>query len=793
MNKLRLALAATTATALALAQPAAARAQDVDRTVLPIRPALNAQIGRTPADSRPADYGSVRAPAGAPNILLVMVDDMGFGAASTFGGPTPTPNLDRLAAHGLRYNNFHTTAICSPTRAALLTGRNHHAVGFGHLADLAVGYPGYDAEFPASAATVARVLHDNGYSTAFFGKHHNTPAFETQGSGPFDDWPTHLGFDYFYGFVAGDNDQWHPHLYRGTVPADAPSRDILDKRLADDAIRWLHNQKAAGPDKPFLIYWAPGSTHAPHQAPADWIARFKGRFDQGWDKLRVETLARQKAMGVVPRDAKLTPRPAEIPAWDSLSPELKRVYAREMEVYAGQLAYFDFQFGRMLDELQRMGQLDNTLVVFIAGDNGASAEGGPRSSTNELGTMSNGLRETDQQFAAAIDQLGGPRSYGNYAVGWALAMDTPFPWFKQIASHRGGNSNGLVISWPEKIPTDKRVRTGFGHVNDIYPTLLEAAGVPAPRVVDGVEQQKIDGVSLVPTFTDPAADNHHTQYFEIGGTRAIYHDGWLAGTTPQRMPWDEKPAPPRPVTWELYDLRHDFSQATNLAAREPKRLAEMIALFDAEAKRNHVYPIDDRPNTIRGVATQSIRPNIGRTHFTYWGGDVSVSSLAAPSFTGRSFSLEAAIDGPADASGALAAVGSWFGGWGFYLDKGRPTAVEAFSQLPGDSYTVASDTPVPAGPSKVKFDFASDGGVYAGGELSISIDGRPVAHGRIPRTIAIVAGNGETFDTGRDTGVPVSEPFGAAPFSGTISRVDVDLGPPPKGPARAAAPAESAR
>lgn len=784
----RLALAASTAIALCLVQPPPARADGLDRNVLPIRPPLKAQIADEAANSQPAPLGPVRAPAGAPNIVLIMMDDVGFSAASTFGGPTPTPSLDRLAARGLRYNNFHTTAICSPTRASLLTGRNHHAVGQGHLVDLAAGYPGYDGRFPASAATLARVLRDNGYSTAFFGKHHNAPGFEAPGAGPFDDWPTRLGFDYFYGFVAGDIDQWSPRLFRDTSQVDdgvETSKDLLDKRLADDAIRWMHNQDAAAHDKPFLIYWAPGSTHAPHQAPADWIARFKGRFDQGWDRLREETLARQKALGVVPRETRLTARPPEIPAWSTLSPQLQRVYARQMEVYAAQLAYFDAQVGRMLDELERMGELDNTLVVFIAGDNGASAEAGPHSTTNELGAMANRVRETDEQLAASMADMGGPRSYGGYAAGWAHAMDTPFPWFKQIASHLGGTTNGMVVSWPSKVAHDGRIRSGFAHVTDVFPTLLDAAGVPAPRTVDGVEQQVVDGVSLAPTFTDPAADNHPTQYFEIGGTKAIYHRGWLANTAPARMPWDERPSAPQPETWELYDLRHDFSQSRNLARSQPRRLAEMVALWDAEARRNKVFPIDDRPNTVRGAANRTWRPNAGKSQFTYWG-EVSVAGPSAPSLVGRSFSVEAQIDAPADTTGALAAVGSWFGGWGFYLDKGRPVAVQAYSQLPGDTFKVAAASPAPAGVSKIRFDFASDGGVYAGGELSIWIDGRKVGQGRIPKTVAQIAGNGETFDIGRDTGVPVAEAYGRAPFAGAIRRVDITLGAPPTGLAAAA-------
>jgi arylsulfatase len=770
--------------ALLVLHPPTAHAQAQDRSVLPIPPAPFAgKVGPSPAESTPSWPVPVTAPAGAPNVLLIMTDDVGFGAASTFGGPVPTPNLDKLAARGLRYNNFHTTAICSPSRASLLTGRNHHMVGYGNLQDIASGYPGYDNEIPRSAATVARILGGNGYSTAYFGKDHNVPKREGSAAGPFDQWPIGLGFDYFYGFLGGDADQWSPRLFRNTTQVDdsvETSTDILEKRLTDDAITWLHNQKAAAPDRPFFIYYTPGSTHAPHQAPADWIARFHGAFDEGWDRMRAETFARQKAMGVVPADTKLTPRPTEVPAWDSLSPEMKRVNARDMEVYAAQLAYEDAQFGRLIDELQRMGQFDNTLVIFIEGDNGASAEAGPRPMTNEIGRISNRLNETDAQLAAALPEVGGPRDYGNYSVGWTYALNTPFKWFKQIASHLGGMRNGMVLCWPAQIQAQGQMRTHFADLTDILPTILDAAHVPAPTRVDGVDQQRIDGVSLAPTFTDPKADDHHTQYFEINGNEAIYHDGWMASTTPVYMPWDTKLLPPgadTPRHWELYDLHSDFSQADDLAASHPDKIKEMVALFDEEARRNHVYPIDDRPLPLH-IDMKQLASSLARTDFVYWGKDVSVTQAAAPSFAARSFSVTATVDiPPKGADGVLLAYGSWFGGWSFFLKDDKPVAVEAASQLPGDQFRIAASNPVPPGPAVITYDFESDGGPLSGGAMTISINGKVAASGRIGKTINTVSGLGETLDIGRDTGAPVTDEYGRGEFTGTIDKVEVKLGP----------------
>jgi arylsulfatase len=764
-----------------------------DAAVLPRPPkGFKGKLAPTEPASTPSYTSPIRAPQGAPNILLIMTDDVGFAAASTFGGPIPTPNLDGLAAHGLKFNEFHTTAICSATRAALLTGRNHHAVGTGDLSDIAEPYPGYAGEIPKSAATIARVLRDDGYNTAMFGKHHNTPTYQRSVAGPFDQWPTGLGFEYFYGFVAGDSDQWRPALYDGTTLVDGSHRDsryILDRDLADRAIEWLHNQKAAAPDKPFFMYYAPGSAHAPHQAPAEWIAKFHGKFDEGWDKLREEILARQKAMGIVPADADLAQRPQGIPAWDGLSAEEKRISARYMEAYAAMLAFQDAQIGRLLDEMKRMGVADNTLVVFIEGDNGASGEGGPKGTLNELaGTLSpgEGVGEDTQWLSKNLDIIGGPKSYAVYPIGWALALDTPFPWVKQIASHLGGVRNGLVVCWPDRIKAQGELRTQYHHVIDIMPTLFEAAHIKAPVSVDGISQQRIDGVSMVYTFDAPdAPSTRHTQYYEMLGNRGIYHNGWLANTTPRNMPWNISKLRPGTDTatygWELYDLQTDFSQAHDLAARDPKRLKDMQVLFDAEARRNDVYPIHDSGLGFRGV--QQVRASgPPRTHYVFWGKNISLPGTSGPPIFALPFSLEADLDIPeGGANGVIVAAGSLFGGWSFYLKNGRPVAYGAVSQLPGQQFRVAAEKPIPPGAHQLRFDFDASG---KGGEMRISVNGTEVARGDVPMRPFILAGGGETFDIGRDRNAPVTDDYqNEGVFTGEIKKVVVDVKLPPGAPA----------
>ena len=756
--------------------PLAAVAQTTGEVVLPKPPEPFAgKIGTTYADSTQAFPKPVQAPANAPNILLILTDDVGFAAASTFGGPIATPALDRLAANGLRYTRFHTTAMCSPTRAALLTGRNHHAVGTGIVLDTASGYPGYSGQIPDSATTVADVLRLNGYNTAFFGKHHNTPQGQDDpNSGPFDLWPTGLGFQYFYGFMGGDTNQWRPRLYRGTAPAEMPKMDVtLDHYLAQDLIQWVHGQKAAAPDKPFLAYFAPGSAHAPHQAPAEWIARFKGKFDQGWDRLREESLARQKAAGIAPKNTLLTPRPEGIPAWASLSDDQRRAYSHMMEVFAGMLAYQDNQVGTVLDELQRMGQLDNTLVIFIEGDNGGSPEGDATGSMNELGTLANGMKEDTAWLLSQMPKMGGPDSYQVFPVGWAWATNSPFQWTKQVGSHLGGTRNGMVISWPAKIKDKGSIRNQFAHVNDIMPTILEAVGVPAPDVVDGVRQQKIDGVSLVYSFGAPKAPERHTrQYFELLGNRAIYDNGWMASTTPGRLPWKSGKSAglPTDYKWELYNLNADFSQARDLAKSEPGRLAALQQAWDEEAKANNVYPLDDRQGLARA---SSMRLPEAKTA-VYWGSGISVAQSKAPPINIRSFTINADVTVPeGGARGVLVASGSQFGGWSFGFQDGRPFAAHAASQKPEDQFRIAADRVVAPGAHRLTYDYKLSGFPGQGGMMTISLDGQEIVSGRIGRTAYVAAGLGETFDIGRDTGEMVVKMPEGTEFNGSIARIEV--------------------
>ena len=763
-----------------MATSTAGAAQTVEqRSELPIRPpAFDGVIGENVAQSRPNWTPVVRAPDHAPNVLVVMTDDVGFAASSTFGGPVPTPALDQLARQGLRYNRFHTTGICSPSRAALLTGRNHHMVGTGALVDMPAGYPGYTGEIPDSAATIARVLSLNGYTTAMFGKHHNVPAWEASAAGPFTHWPTGLGFDYFFGFIGGDTDQFKPALYRGVTRVDLSAEgELLDKRLADDAIRWVHNQKAAEQDKPFFIYYAPGTAHAPHQAPEAYIARLRGQFDRGWDTLRQETFERQQRMGLLPGNARLTPRPPQIPAWASLSADEKRVYARMMEVFAATLSYQDTQVGRLLDEIERMGLGENTLVMFIAGDNGGSAEAGNIGMSNEMGRLANDAQDDIPWLAANMDLMGSEKLYQNYPAGWAWATNTPFQWTKQIASHLGGTRNGFVVRWPDGIKAQDEVRTQYAHLIDLMPTILEATGIPTPRTVNGVEQQRIDGISLIPSFDGPNSSSR-TQHYELMGSRAIYKDGWLANTHPIRMPWEDQPASgiDPSYIWELYDLSHDYSQSRDLSAQNPAKLREMQELFDAEAKRNRVYPLDDRFAMLRVRDVAAAHPKT-RKSYTYWGSDTSVMAAAAPNIAGQSFTLTADVTlDRADASGVLAAYGSWFGGWSFYLKDGRPKVVQAVSRRPEDIFDIAGTEPIGPGAHKIAFAFTSDGGIRAGGTMRIMVDGKLAAEGRIPRTILMAAGNGETFDIGRDTGEPVTEDYGDSTFDQwTISQINFDL------------------
>ena len=759
--------------ALALAT-ASALAQDV----LP-RPAepFAGKIGTTYADSTAAFPAPVTAPAGAPNVVLVLTDDVGFGAASTFGGAIPTPHLDQLADEGLRFNRFHTTAMCSPTRAALLTGRNHHAVGNGIVANLTTGFPGYNNLMPKSAATIAEVLRQHGYNTAMFGKHHNAPEAHVSAAGPFDMWPTGLGFEYFFGFMAAETNQFTPALYRGITPVPTLEEGVLDKALADDAIHWLHQQQAAAPGKPFFMYYATGTAHAPLQAPADWIARFKGKFAGGYDRMREEVVERQKRMGLVPADTVNTPRPEEIAAWDALTPEQKKINERFMEVYAAMLAYQDEQVGRLFAEIGRMGLRDNTLVIFIEGDNGAAAEGGMHGSMNPMSNFANGTQESEATLLANLERIGGPEAVAQYGYGWTWATNAPFRLAKQYASHLGGTRNGMVVSWPQRIKSSG-IRTQFSHVTDIAPTIYEAAGVTAPDTVNGVEQQPMDGSSLLYAFDNAdAPERHDTQYFEMMGNQAIYHQGWLASTTPAIAPWARdrrNDTLPSQYPWELYDLRADFSQAHDLASAHPEKLAQMKALFLEEARRNQVLPLDNRLSMERFLAASSQHRKADR--YTYWGAGVSVPAVSAAPILNRSFTISAELDVPAPAQGVVLALGSRFGGWSFFVQDGTPVALMAASQLEGDQSRVVASGRLPAGKSVLSYQFVSDGGVNAGGEMRISVDGREIGRGRIARTISKLPEMTDTLDIGFDADTPVTAEYrDGGRFNGTLSRVDVRI------------------
>jgi len=748
--------------------------------VLPIpQPSFQGKIGITYQESKPDFPAPITAPKNAPNVLLVLLDDVGFGQASTFGGPVETPNLTRLAEKGLRYNQFHTTALCSPTRAALLTGRNHHSVGTGVVEELGTGFPGYTTILPKSAATVAEVLRQNGYNTAAFGKWHNTPDYETSAVGPFDRWPTWLGFEYFYGFLGGDTNQWSPALVENTKRVAPPINNPdyhLTPDLVDHAITWIRSQQSIAPDKPFFTYLATGATHAPHHAPKAWIDKYKGKFDQGWDKLREQTFVRQKQLGVIPANAQLTPRPKELPAWDSLSKEDQKIYAHEMEVFAGFLAHTDDEVGRLINAIDQIGELDNTLVFYIVGDNGASAEGGLAGSINELRVF-NKVPESREQLLASLNDLGSPKTFNHYHAAWAWAGTTPFQWTKQIASHFGGTRNPLIIAWGNQIKDRGGIRNQFHHVIDITPTILDAAGITVPTEVDGVKQQKLEGTSLVYTFDNSDAPSHHkTQYFEMFGNRAIYDEGWVAAARHPRLPWQGTiDADFQQDPWELYNIEEDFSEANNLAAENPKKLEKLQKLFLSEARQYQVLPLDDRLSE-RFDVTSRPSPAAGRTTFTYYPGLAPIPEGSAPSLKNRSFSITADVEIPeSGAEGVLLTQGGRFAGWGFFLEDSKPTYLYNF--VNAERYKIQSPEKLPSGKSTIRFDFDNDGGeVGAGGTGKLFINDQQVAEGRIEKTVPYRLALDETFDVGRDTGTPVVETYQVPfAFTGHLQKVTLNL------------------
>jgi arylsulfatase A-like enzyme len=751
-----------------------------DRTVLPIPEPVNPPI--TVFDVRnatPPPRFQVKAPQKAPNVLIVLIDDMGFGQSSAFGGPIHMPTVERLAGEGLRYNEFHTTALCSPTRAALLSGRNHHVNNFGSIAETATAFPGQTGQRPNSVAPLAEILRLNGYSTAAFGKSHETAAWEVSPSGPTDRWPTRSGFDKFYGFIGGETNQWAPLLYDGmnqVEPSHDPHYHFMTD-MTDQAIAWMRYEKSLTPDKPFFIYFAPGATHAPHHVPKEWIAKYKGKFDQGWDAVREATLARQKQLGVVPPETKLAPKPEAIKDWTTLTPDEKKLFAREMEVFAGFGEYADTEIGRLIDALGEIGQLDDTLVFYIVGDNGASAEGGMNGLFNEM-TYFNGVHESVGDILKHYDELGSPTTYGHYAAGWAVAGDSPFEWTKQVASSYGGTRNGMVIHWPKGIAAKGEVRSQWHHVIDIAPTILEVAGLPEPKSVDGTVQTPIEGVSLAYTFADAKAPSRHTtQYFEIFGNRSIYNDGWLAGTV-HRAAWEFKPRTTlEKDTWELYDTRTDFSLANDLAAKNPEKLKELQDLFLKEAVKYHVLPLDDR--TLERLNPALVgRPDLmaGRTSLTVYDGMTGMSENAFINVKNRSHTITARVEIPkGGANGVILAQAGRFGGWSLYLRNGK--AMYTYNFLGLQRYTVAAERALPPGKATIRFEFAYDGGgVGKGGTGTLLVDGKAVASGRIERTQCCAFSADEGADVGADEGTPVTEDYKVpAKFTGTIDEVTIDL------------------
>ncbi len=740
---------------------------------------LPAQVGRTWQDSKPAKIEGIRAPANAPNVVIVLLDDVGFGAPGGSGGPVPTPTLDRLAQQGLRYNAFHTTALCSPTRAALLTGRNHHSVGTGTITELATGFEGYTSVIPKSTATIAELLRQHGYNTSAWGKWHNTPVWETSIAGPFDRWPTGMGFEKFYGFLGGEAHQYEPPLYDGTLAIERPKKPgyTLNDDLADQAITWMRMQKSIAPEKPFFVYFAPGATHAPHHVPREWSDKFKGQFDQGWDKLREEIFERQKKLGVVPANAKLTPRPSQIPAWESLPPERKKIASRLMEIYAGFLAQTDSEVGRLVDATKELGVWDNTLFIYILGDNGASGEGTPYGVFNEMSVL-NGVPEDPSVVLKHLDELGGPTAYNHYPAGFAWACDTPFQWMKQVASHFGGTRNLMVISWPKRIKDAGGLRSQFHHCVDIVPTILEAVGIPEPSMVNGAPQKPIEGVSMLYTFDDPKAPSRRrTQYFEMMGNRALYDDGWIASCFHGRVPWElAKSSSFDNEKWELYNIAKDFTQADNLADKYPDKLRALQDLFWVEAAKHNVLPLDDRGGARVDIANWPV-PGRGSDHnkFTFYPGAVRIPEIAAPWTKNRSFTITAEVEIPqAGAEGVVAAIGGVVGGWSLYFKDGKPSFT--YNYLTSERSTIAGANRLGAGAATIQYQFDYDGGgIGKGGVSKLFLNGQLTAQGRIERTVPFLFSADETFDIGTDTGSPVGLYPTDFAFTGKIKKVEIEL------------------
>jgi arylsulfatase len=731
-----------------------------------------------------APITQLRPPEGAPNVLVILLDDVGFGASSAFGGPCQTPNAEKLAATGLKYNRFHTTALCSPTRAAMLSGRNHHAVGMGAITEVATAAPGYNSLRPNTCAPLAEILKLNGYSTAQFGKCHEVPVFESTPIGPYEHWPTGSGFEHFFGFIGGECNQYFPPLFEGTTPIEpekTPDEGYhLMEDLADKTIAWIRQQKAMAPDKPFFIYFAPGATHAPHHVPKDWIAKYKGKFDQGWDKVREETFARQKKLGVIPSDCELTARPKDIPAWNETEERMRPVLAREMEIYAAFLEYADHHTGRVIDSLAELGIQDDTLIYYIIGDNGASAEGSLMGTINEIAMGDAPDLVTPELMIERIDDLGTHKALNHYAVGWAHAMDTPYQWTKQVASHFGGTRNGTIVHWPNGIKAKGEIRSQFHHVIDVAPTVLEAANLPAPTFVNGVMQEPMHGVSMAYTFDDPAAaERHETQYFEMLCNRGIYHQGWTAQTRHGNPPWvmaEEQPSLDADV-WELYDTTKDWTQAHDLAQTMPEKVAELQRLFEIEATKYNVFPLDDR-KVERANADLAGRPSVvqGTTQLLF-PGMRRLQENSAINTKNKSHSITAELTVPeSGADGVIVAQGGNMGGWSLYAHEGK--LKYCYNVVGILHFYVTAKSTMPAGEHQARMELAYDGGgLGKGGTVTLYVDGENVGQGRVDRTHRFLFSMDETMEVGCDAGEPVSEDYGPRgnEFNGTINWVQIDV------------------
>ena len=777
----------------------------IDGKQLPPPPQkFGGSITKDAKDSKPYWPARIVPPKGAPNVLLIITDDSGYGVPSTFGGVIPTPTLDRIAQQGLRYTNFHSTALSSPTRAALITGRNHHSVGYGVIAEQATGYPGYDSVITKDKATIGRILTDNGYHTAWFGKNHNTPEYQASQAGPFDQWPTGMGFEYFYGFMGGDTNQWEPgNLVRNTTPiypyVGKPGWNLMTA-MADDAIEYINRMNTLSPDQPFMIKFAPGATHAPHHPTKEWIDKISAMhlFDEGWNKLREKIFENQKKLGVIPQNAKLTPWPTDqLKNWDQLSADEKKLFLKQVDVFAAYTAYADNEIGRVVDAVEKLGKLDNTLIIYINGDNGTSAEGTLIGTPNEV-AMFNGVNPTvEEQLKYFYDVWGTDRTYNHMAVGWAWAFDTPFKWTKQVASHFGGTRQGMAISWPSVIKDKGGVRHQFHHVIDIVPTILEAAHVRQPDIVDGIKQSPIEGVSLAYTFDAKNANaptTHKTQYFEMMADRAIYHDGWIASTKVMRAPWDH--FPPKvgvmDYPWELYDTRKDWTQFEDVAAKNPAKLKEMQALFWKEADKYQVKPLD--ASLVGRLLTERPSLSAGRTHFDWTRPITGIPNGDAPSILNASYTFKADVDVPqAGADGMLITQGGRFGGYGFYILKNKPVFLWNLVDLKRFKWEGAELTP---GRHTIEFEFKYDGmgaatmafgsyaGIGQGGTGTLKVDGKPVVSQAMPHSIPFILAWDESMDIGSDTGTGVNDADYQVPFAftGKINKISLDIDRPQLSP-----------